>query len=182
MIGAIQPAFQEQHVKTGFAIRPLTPQDEPFLWEMVYQAIHVPEGMPPPPREILQAPGIAHYARRWGLRRGDLGFAAVDEAAGPPVGQPVGAAWLRLFTQRDPGYGYVDDQTPELSIALLPEYRGQGLGRLLIEALLDAAARQFPAVSLSVSCGNAAKRLYERLGFVVVAEDDSAQTMLKHLR
>ena len=159
----------------SFSIRPLTAADEPFLWEMLYHAIHVPEGQELPPRSILQEPRIAHYASRWGQRPGDLGLAAVDAASG----QPVGAAWLRLFPLTDPGYGFVDADTPEVSIAMLPGYRGRGLGSRLMTALLASAAERYKAVSLSVSPDNAAKNLYERMGFVQVDVDGDALTMVK---
>ena len=165
-------------MQTDFSIRPLTLQDEPFLWEMLYHAIYVPEGHPAPPRSILQEPDIAHYVRQWGQLPEDQGFVAVDQA----TGQPVGAAWLRLFTLLDPGYGYVDDETPELSIAMLPDYRGQGLGSHLLNALLNEARQKYTAVSLSVSPGNPAEKLYQKLGFTMVYEDASSRTMLKRLK
>ncbi len=163
-------------MKPVFTIRPLTPQDEPFLWEMLYQAIYVPEGQPLPPRSILEEPSIAHYVRGWGRQPGDLGVLAVEAA-----GLPVGAAWLRLFTQADPGYGFVAEDIPEFSIALLPDYRGQGLGSLLIEALFQAARPHYAAISLSVSRDNPAARLYARKGFVTCAETSESITMLKRL-
>ncbi len=165
-------------MKGDFSIRDLTPADEPFLWEMLYHAIHVPEGQLPPPRSIVEEPKLAHYARQWGQTPGDLGFVAIENS----TGKPVGAAWLRLFSHLDPGYGFVDDHTPELSIALLPDYRGQGLGTLLLNALLKAAGQKFRTISLSVSPNNPARRLYERSGFAVVADDGSSITMLKLFR
>lgn len=161
-----------------FTIQPLTALDEPFLWDMLYLAIYIPEDEPQLPRKILEKPDIAHYARHWGQRPGDLGLKAVETA----TGKPVGAAWLRLLQQPDPGYGYVNASTPELSIALLPGYRGQGLGELLITSLLEEASRTFAAVSLSVSPENPAARLYRRLGFEVVSQSDSSLTMLKKLQ
>lgn len=164
-------------MKSAFTIRPLTPQDEPFLWEMLYQAIYVPEGQPRPPRSILQEPSLAHYARAWGQQPGDLGILALE----PAQGQPVGAAWLRLFSGADPGYGYVAEDIPEFSVAILPEYRGQGLGSLLLETLLKEAAGSYRSVSLSVSRDNPVTRLYARLGFVTCAESDSSLTMVRRL-
>lgn len=158
-------------------IRSLTAQDEPFLWEMLYQAIYVPAGQPLPDRAILAEPSIARYVTGWSRRPGDLGFAALE-----PLGQqPVGAAWLRLFTRLEPGYGFVAGDIPELSAAVLPDYRGQGLGTRLIGALLHAAAGSCKAVSLSVSSANPAFRLYRKLGFEVVSEQDASLTMLKTL-
>jgi ribosomal protein S18 acetylase RimI-like enzyme len=159
----------------SFMIRPLTTADEALVWEMLYHAIHVPEGAEAPPRAIVFEPGLAHYAQDWGQRAGDLGFAALE--AGP--GRAVGAAWLRLPPADDPGYGWVDEHTPELSVALLPGYRGQGLGSRLIAALLEEARGRFGAVSLSVQADNAAKGLYERLGFKTVKEDGTNLVLLK---
>ena len=143
--------------------RDLTKADEVFLWEALYLALYVPEGQPPLPREIVQEPEIRHYVAGWG-RPGDMGVIALDGA------RPVGAAWLRLLTGEDRGFGYVDDETPELSIAVLPEYRGQGIGTALLERLLELAAPCHPAVCLSVSAGNPARRLYERMGFRLVRD------------
>jgi ribosomal protein S18 acetylase RimI-like enzyme len=153
-------------------MRPLTREDEPVLWEMLYLALHVPEGQPPFPREVLQAPGIRHYVEGWG-RPGDMGVLALDGET------PVGAAWLRLLTGEDRGFGYVDDETPELSIAVMPEYRGRGIGSEMLRRLLEIAGSRYTAVSLSVSADNPARRLYERFGFRVVRDDGSSLTMVR---
>src|SRR5512145_3133456 len=143
---------------------------------MLYQAIYVRPGETPPARSILDQPELAHYARGWG-RPGDLGLLA--EATD---GRPVGAAWLRLFDAQEPGYGFVNDRTPELSIALLPVARGQGTGSCLMTALLEQArAAGHRAISLSVSPDNPALHLYRRLGFVTVGQAGGSLTMLKEL-
>ncbi len=125
---------------------------------------------------------MAHYVQGWGQRPGDLGLIGVHEEPGLLTGGlPAGAAWLRLFPANDPGYGFFNASTPELSIAILPEYRGQGLGTLLIEALITAARGKFAAISLSVSPDNPAARLYRRLGFAEVGQSGGSLTMLKRL-
>jgi hypothetical protein len=43
-------------------------------------------------------------------------------------GQLVGAAWLRFLPEHDPGYGFVDAATPELSIGVVPASRATGSG------------------------------------------------------
>ena len=154
-------------------IRPLAQEDAHCLWEMLYQAVHVPEGAEPPSREIVYSPELAHYVAGWG-RDGDIGYLAVDAA-----GLLVGAAWLRLLTGADRGYGTVDDATPELSVAVVPDCRGQGIGKRLLSALLDAAADRYDAVSLSVQADNAALRLYRRLGFEVIEDGGTWFTMRK---
>ena len=153
-------------------IRALTLADEPFLWEMLYQALHVPPGQPPFPRNIVQQPEISHYVQGWG-KADDMGFIALD------AGKPVGAAWFRLLMGDNRGYGYVDDTIPELTVALLPEYRGQGIGRKLIHHLLEKAQSCYKAISLSVSPDNPVKQLYENLGFEVVGKNGSSLTLVK---
>lgn len=154
-------------------IRPLVVGDEPFLWQMLYHALYVPAGQVPFAPEIVYQPELALYVEQWG-QVGDGGFLAAV------AHQPVGAVWVRLFTSTRPGYGFVNDQTPELSMAILPTYRGQGLGTQLLEKMLEQAHQVgFPAVSLSVSAGNPAQRLYTRLGFEVVQQSDDSYTMFK---
>ena len=125
-------------------IRLATAADEPFLWEMLYQAIYVPPDGAAIPREIVNQPELGRYVAGWG-KANDIGFIAEEN------GRPIGAAWLRLLAGEGRGYGYVDDQTPELTMAVLPEYRAQGIGTRLLAQLLGAAAGRFRAVSLSVA-------------------------------
>ena len=155
-------------------LREATREDEPFLWEALYHALYTPPGRPAPDRAIVRLPEIARYVAGWG-REGDLGVVASE------VGQPVGAAWLRVWRGKDKGYGYIDDDTPELSIAMLPAWRGQGIGSRLMAALLGRARGKFAGVSLSVTISNPAARLYERHGFVIVSRSGGAATMLLRL-
>ena len=156
-------------------IRNLTQLDEPFLWEMLYQAVYIIDGQPPITREAINQPELSRYVRGWG-RSGDQGTISLVG------GQPVGAAWLRLFSRAEPGYGFVDEATPELSIAVLPDHRGQGIGTRLLQNVIELALERYQAISLSVTPENPARRLYTRLGFVMVKEDGNAVTMVKSLR
>ena len=89
---------------------------------------------------------------------------------------PVGAAWYRLFPSSAPGFGFVDGETPELTIAVVPSRRGSGLGGELMTALLDRARQQgHKAISLSAEQGMT--KLYERYGFRPVEEKDGTVTM-----
>jgi ribosomal protein S18 acetylase RimI-like enzyme len=152
-------------------IRPLAAEDEPFLWEMLYQALYVPEGQYALPREVIHLPKLARYVQNWG-NKGDRGFLASDAA----TGQPVGVVWLRSLIGENKGYGYVDDDTPELSIAVFPEHRGQGIGTQLLTHLFASVCEQ-SSVSLSVSANNPAVRLYERFGFEVVSRSGESLLM-----
>lgn len=155
-----------------YFIRALTITDKPFMWDMLYEALYVPENKPRPPRSLLALPELAKYVEAWG-QPDDLGFVAIDTA----TVQPIGAVWLHIFTADEPGFGYVDDETPELSIALLPTYRGQGIGTALLKQVLNAATPYYRAVSLSVDPTNPARRLYERLGFQPAGTSGTSITM-----
>ena len=154
-----------------FSCRAFEPDDVAFLWEMLHQSIHVRSGDLPPPRNILEQSDIAHYLTDFGRRGGDDAQVAIDD-----VGARVGAAFCRRMTVDDPGYGFVSDDVPELGMAVVPEWRGRGVGRRLLEDLL---ARN-PSMSLSVDKDNdGAERLYRSLGFVHVADEGTARTMLR---
>lgn len=158
------------------AFRRLDRTDEPFLRVMLYHALYVPEGQPPFPKEIIYEPELAKYVDQWG-RDGDSGYVVIDNMSL----QPVGAAWIRLFTEANKGYGYINDSTPELSIALLPEYRNHGIGTSLLNQLINDAKDKYPALSLSVSAYNPAIHLYKRLGFEIVGENGASLTMRKRM-
>ncbi|HEX4951581.1 MAG TPA: GNAT family N-acetyltransferase [Blastocatellia bacterium] len=154
----------------NLTMRSILLADEPFLWEMLYQALYVPEGHPPFPREIVQQPEISQYVRAWG-QPDDVGLIACDDET------LIGAVWIRRLR----AYGFVDDNTPELSIAMLPEYRGQGIGTRLMTELFALLQGRYAALSLSVSKENPALRLYMRLGFEVVKDDGNSVTMKRLL-
>ena len=155
-------------------IRPLTPDDESFLWDVLYYAIFIPPGEDAHSYEIVKEPELARYVADWMAHSDDLGYAAEEK------GELIGAAWLRLWPGSERGFGFVDEQTPELSMALLPQHRGRGIGTRLLRLLLFTAAEGYDAGSLSVSVSNPARRLYEREGFMAVSEPEGGSiTMVK---
>ncbi len=116
---------------------------------------------------------VYRYVQNWG-RPGDAGVIAFEGR------NPYGAAWHRLFTAAEPGFGFVDERTPELTIAVVPSRRGRGTGAELLEALLEQArAAEFEQVSLSAQRGQTG--LYERFGFEPVRETEETVTMLARL-
>lgn len=158
---------------TTWRVRPGGTADLPFLRTMLYEAAFWNPATPRPDiDEALADPHLALYIENWGLP-GDLARIALDT-----VGQPAGAAWLRRFPPDAPGYGFIDAETPELSIGVRAEHRGKGAGTALISVLLDAArAHGIAAVSLSVDPDNPALRLYQRFGFVCVGASGGSWTM-----
>jgi ribosomal protein S18 acetylase RimI-like enzyme len=153
-------------------VRPLGPSDAPLLTPYLALSIFVRPGDPPTPDDVVERPEIACYVDGWG-RYGDDGVLAIDES----TRADVGAAWLRLWPGPVTGYGFVDRATPELAIAVRPDWRGQGIGTCLLDALLDRAAPRFGAVSLSVSVENPAVALYQRFGFRAIAASQGTLLM-----
>jgi ribosomal protein S18 acetylase RimI-like enzyme len=137
--------------------------DEEFLWRMLLEAAHAGDEVDGVDA-LRQVPELARYVEGWG-KPSDLGVVATNGD-----GEPVGAAWVRMLVGEDAAYGYVDDTTPELAIAVDPQRTGDGIGSQLLKRLLLDAERMFPAVSLSVRADNPARRLYERFGFQPVAD------------
>ena len=142
-------------------------QDLRFLRDMLHHAYYW--------RERVPGSLASRYVRGWG-RPGDTAVIALES------GFPVGAAWFRLFNAAEPGYGFVDESTPELAIAVVPSKRGHGVGDELLVALIEKAqSAGYDRLSLSVEPGNPARKLYERHGFAVVDEGDEAWTMVAEL-
>ena len=143
-------------------------QDVRFLRDMLHHAYYW--------RERVPGSLVSRYVRGWG-RLGDTAVIALEN------GFPVGAAWFRVFRAAEPGYGFVDESTPELAIAVVPSKRGHGVGDELLSALIEKAqSAGYGRLSLSVEPGNPARKLYERHGFAVVDEGAEAWTMVAELR
>lgn len=157
---------------TDVTIRPLRSDERWLLTEFLYEAVWVPEGAPPVPRTVLQEPALRRYVEDFGRAADDRCLAAVCD------GRVAGAVWVR----RMHGFGHVDDATPELAVALYPEYRGRGVGTLLLRAMLDLLRTEgYTRVSLSVQRENRAAAWYLREGFELLAERDGELVMVCRL-
>jgi GNAT superfamily N-acetyltransferase len=147
-------------------LRDVDQMDMRFLRDMLRHAYHW---------RMAQDPDLPvfRYVQNWG-RRGDAGVVAFD---GPNI---YGAAWYRLFPDAAPGFAFVDEETPELTIAVVPSHRGHGTGGELLEALLARARKDgFARVSLSAELGQTG--FYEKHGFEDVRREDGTVTMVADL-
>jgi len=154
-------------------LRAAAPDDLPLLRAMLVEAAFWrPAGARPSPELALAEPQLARYVEGWG-RTGDFGVVAVQNA------RQIGAVWSRYFTAEAPGYGFVDETVPELSVAVEAGRRGQGVGTALLrEILRQACARGIARISLSVERDNPSVALYERLGFKRSGSVEDACTMV----
>jgi len=111
---------------------------------------------------------IGRYVDGWG-RPGDTVLIAMDG------GHRVGAGWIRIFRETAPGYGFIDENTPELTVAVVPSRQGEGIGLQLLHGLLDRArADAYRAVSVSIERNHPEVALYEGEGFERVGETTHA--------
>jgi GNAT superfamily N-acetyltransferase len=118
---------------------------------------------------------IYHYLDAWG-REGDTALIAADG------GHPVGGAWFRLFPAARPGFGFVDEQTPEMTVVVIPARQGQGIGQQLVSELVERAkAGGYPALSVSVQRGHGDDSLLREQGFEQVREEGDTLTLRRAL-
>ncbi|MEN8503794.1 MULTISPECIES: GNAT family N-acetyltransferase [Paraburkholderia] len=65
-----------------------------------------------------------------------------------------------------------DTEWVVVQLQISPEHQGRGIGERVLHTVLRAAQKEALPVALKVLKGNPAKRLYERLGFETIGEDD----------
>ncbi len=157
-----------------FVIRKLEETEQSFLLKMLYESLYLEEENKPAMEQLLNTDSLKKYYKDWG-RKGDKALIAVDHQ-----GIFYGAVWCRLFSKENPGYGFVNEHTPELGIAIEKEYRGKGLGTKLMDAMIEEVKNSgFEALSLSVDARNGnAIRLYDKIGFLQVDRDETSLIML----
>lgn len=149
--------------------RPLQPSETELLKTFIYEAIFIPEGVEPPPFDIIFRPEIALYYEGFGNGSADNCIVAEID------GKVVGAVWTRIMND----YGHVDDQTPSFAISLLKEFRNQGIGTELMRRMLQLIKNQgYKQASLAVQKANYAVRMYKKVGFEIVDQNDEEFIMV----
>lgn len=134
-----------------------------LLRDFLYEAIFIPEGVDPPAREIIEQPELKIYYEDFGTGKADYCIVADDD------GKVAGAVWTRIMND----YGHVDDETPSFAISLYKEYRGQGIGTQMMQEMLSLLKKNgYSRASLALQKANYVVRMYEKVGFKTVDEND----------
>lgn len=148
--------------RTGasWRLRPVEPADGAFLFRL-YASTREEElaawDWPPAQREMFLRMQFTMRSR---------GHAAAHPAAqGSIILQNEIAVGTCLVSE-------TGDHVHLVNLALLPEHRGAGLGRRVIESLQTLAAETARPLRLTVAHDNRAARLYARLGFVATGQDE----------
>jgi len=149
--------------------------DIPFLRKMLYEAVFWRVSVDRPSfEEGLVYPDVSKKLADWGEREGDTAVVALVNSV------PAGAAWYRFWNDTNFDNGYVDEDTPVLTIGVHSEYRHQGIGKKMIEWLVACASKHaIQKISLSVSKDNYAINLYRQQGFEEYADRGDAFTMVR---
>ena len=153
----------------NYTIRELSIDERNVLEIFLYHAIYIPEGITPPPFEIIKQPELQVYIERFGEQDGDICLVAEFDS------KIVGAVWVRIMND----YGHISDDMPSLAISLLPEYRGKGIGTALMQSMQEIVSKQgYKGISLSVQKQNYATKMYRKLGFNTIEDKDEELIMV----
>ncbi len=156
-------------------IREIKNSETYLIKEFLYEAIFQEDKTNLLPKEIVQEPNISIYYKNFGSKDDNC-------LVGVHNNKIIGMVWTRIFKGDIKGYGYVDYETPEFSIAVLEEYRQKGIGKMLMEAMLNLLkTKGYKRASLSVNKKNYAQKLYLQVGFKIIKETDTDFVMVHTL-
>ncbi len=158
-------------------IREIKESEFGILEDMLYEAIYQPDKNNLIPRSVLNIPEVNAYICDFGKKKDDYCLVADCKD------KIVGAVWVRIISGDIKGYAYIDDHTPEFAISLLKEYRNQGIGSRLMTTMIDYLRKKgYKQTSLSVKKENYAVKLYHKMRFEVIREDDEDYLMVLKLK
>ena len=153
-------------------IREIKPEEITLLNDFLYEAIFIPEGVPAPPKSIIENEDLQVYVRDFGKKADDRCLVAEVD------GRIIGAVWTRVMND----YGHIADGIPSLAISLCKDYRHQGIGTELLREMLQLLRRDgYQQVSLSVQKENYAFLMYQKAGFKVLKETEEEYLMIFEL-
>lgn len=143
--------------------------EQKLLEDFLYEAIFIPEWVEAPGRDIIGLPELQVYITDFGERSDDICFLAeADEKV-------AGAVWVRVMED----YGHLEDGVPSFAISLYKEYRGMGIGTTLMKRMLqELSERGYEKASLAVQKANYAVRMYQKVGFDIVGENEEEYLMM----
>jgi ribosomal protein S18 acetylase RimI-like enzyme len=157
----------------NYIIRELKQEEYPLLEDFLYEAIFQPDEANLVPKSILQKPELRVYIDDFGKKKDDFCFCAeVDQRV-------IGLVWVRNIK----GFGSIDEVTPEFAISLYKEYRGYGIGTELMNKMLDYLKQAgYSKASLAVQKTNYALKVYQKVGFQIIDENEEEYVMIHYLK
>lgn len=155
-----------------YTIREMRIDEYPLLDDFLYQAIYQPDKTNLAPKSIINNSELQVYIKGFGTQKDDHCFCAeVDNKV-------VGAVWVRNIN----GYGSIDNVTVEFAISVFDEYQKMGIATALMnKMLMHLKELNYPKASLAVQKGNYAVRMYQKVGFEIVDENEQEYIMIHRL-
>ena len=151
-----------------YKIRNMEETEYELLDNFLYEAIFIPKGIEPPPKTIIQKNELQVYVKDFGKFPDDRCLVAEAQ------GKIVGAVWVRIMND----YGHIDDDTPSFAISLYKEYRGKGIGTALMKKMIGILKMEgYKQASLAVQKENYAVKMYQKIGFEIVGENEEEYVM-----
>src|SRR5690554_546450 len=140
---------------SSLLLRPITSEDEMFLYEL-YASVRQQEvtawGWAPEQAEVFMR-------MQW-----------TAQCSSYAIQFPDAVHCMILQDQESVGRCYVDYTSAHLhliDISVVPVCRNKGIGSTIIQNLQQEATHHHVPMHLNVTPGNPARRLYERLGFII---------------
>ena len=156
----------------NYNIRKIREDEYKLLEDYIYEAIFIPEGVEPPPKTIINQPDLQVYIKDFGKEKDDICFVAEADD------KVVGAVWVRDMHD----YGHIADGVPSFAISLYKQYRNFGIGTQLMITMLDELKKRgYERTSLAVQKANYAVRMYKKVGFNIIDENDEEYIMVCEL-
>ena len=156
----------------NYNIRKIREDDYKLLEDFIYEAIFIPDGVEPPPKTIINQPDLQVYIKDFGKEKDDICFVAEADD------KVVGAVWVRDMHD----YGHIADGVPSFAISLYKQYRNFGIGTQLMITMLDELKKRgYERTSLAVQKANYAVRMYKKVGFNIIDENDEEYIMVCEL-
>ncbi len=156
-----------------YNVREMQPNEYFLLNDFLYNAIFIPQGVTPPPKNIIEQEELQVYVKDFGKQKDDVALVAEID------GKIIGAVWARIMND----YGHIDNDTPSLAISIYKNYRGYGIGTSLMRNMIFLLKyRGYKRVSLAVQKENYAVKMYKRIGFIIVEENSEEYIMVCELK
>ncbi|MGN1203044.1 MAG: GNAT family N-acetyltransferase [Eubacterium sp.] len=155
-----------------YIIREMRIDEYPLLDDFLYQAIYQPDTTDLAPKSIINKPELQVYIQDFGKQKYDCCFCAEVN------NRIVGAVWVRNIN----GYGSIDNVTVEFAISVFDEYQRMGIGTALMNRMLEHLKElNYQKASLAVQKENYAVRMYQKVGFEIVGENEQEYIIIHRL-
>jgi len=140
----------------------LRSSEQKIVTDMLHYAYRLDENS----KTLQELPTLSIYNDFYGLTRKDLGLYALSN------NKIAGAIWSRKLQVEHNSTAFIDENTPVISVAVLPEFRGRGIGSLMMNQFLQEAGALYDAISVNVLKNSRAIGFYKKFGFIEIQDSE----------